>query len=261
MTGTLVRTDKNGTKYYTSNVCPKCGGRGYLPEYGYVDSGVCFKCGGTGYYTTTWKEYTKEYAAKLEAKRVAREMKKTPEINAKFLEKMGMNENGECFVVVGNTYAIKDELKELGAKFNYTLLWHFDREVEGYKTVKVTADDIFDKNMYGQFMETENTLNTVKKMLDNAIEKKGEYIGNVGDKVTLTLTYKGYHTFETYYTYYGELNYIYTFEDENGNTFVWVTSASKDFEENKTYTVKATIKAHKEYKGVKQTNLTRCRVA
>ena len=246
MTGTLVRTDKNGTKYYTSNVCPKCGGRGYLPEYGYVASGVCFKCGGTGYYTTTWKEYTDEYAAKLEARRIAREMKKIPAINAKFFKEMGMNENGECFIVVGDTYAIKEELKEAGAKFNYSLLWHFDKEVDTYKTVKVTADDVFGKNVFGQYMTTEDTIPTVKKMLDTAIEvNSGEYVGNVGDKINVTLTFKGYHTFE----------------DENGNTFIWVTSASKDFEENKTYTVKGTIKAHKEYKGVKQTNLTRCRVA
>lgn len=31
-----------------SATCPKCGGRGYLPEYRHVSGGICFRCYGTG---------------------------------------------------------------------------------------------------------------------------------------------------------------------------------------------------------------------
>lgn len=31
--------------------CPKCNGRGYLPEFHYVENGVCFLCGGNGNIT------------------------------------------------------------------------------------------------------------------------------------------------------------------------------------------------------------------
>lgn len=39
-----------------SDVCPKCGGSGYLPEYKHVQNGICFRCEGKGYveYTSNW---------------------------------------------------------------------------------------------------------------------------------------------------------------------------------------------------------------
>lgn len=75
MTKTLIKTDKNGTKYYEEDVCPKCGGTGYLPFYHHVDCGRCFKCDGTGLFTHIIKEYTPEHAkhlAELAEKRAAR---------------------------------------------------------------------------------------------------------------------------------------------------------------------------------------------
>lgn len=44
-----------------------------------------------------------------------------------------------------------------------------------------------------------------------------------------------------------------------GNVFVWTTSTYLNT--NKEYTVKGTVKEHAEFKGTKQTVLTRCRVA
>lgn len=67
------------------------------------------------------------------------------------------------------------------------------------------------------------------------------------------------HTYETHFTYYGELNFIYKFKDQNDNTIIWKTS-NKDLEEGKTYRIKGTIKEHSEYDGDKQTVLTRCKI-
>lgn len=30
------------------NVCPKCGGTGYIRQYSHVSGGICFHCNGTG---------------------------------------------------------------------------------------------------------------------------------------------------------------------------------------------------------------------
>ena len=79
---TLIRIDKNGTKYYEGLVpCSRCEGKGiyYIGECNgklvpsWVDQGVCFKCGGSGKQQGKWKEYTPEYQAKLDAKRKARQ--------------------------------------------------------------------------------------------------------------------------------------------------------------------------------------------
>lgn len=78
---TLIRVDRNGTKYFEGLVeCDRCGGKGiyYIgvrngqPLPSWVDNGVCFKCGGSGKVAGKWKEYTPEYEAKLEARRKAK---------------------------------------------------------------------------------------------------------------------------------------------------------------------------------------------
>lgn len=77
----LIRIDRNGTKYYQGMIpCDRCDGKGIyyigvcndklIPSW--VDQGVCFKCGGLGKVKGKWKEYTPEYAAKLEARRKAK---------------------------------------------------------------------------------------------------------------------------------------------------------------------------------------------
>lgn len=66
---TLIRVDKNGTKYYKGLVpCQRCGGAGGADKWSYT-GWTCYQCGGTGKQEGTWKEYTPEYEAKLEDRR------------------------------------------------------------------------------------------------------------------------------------------------------------------------------------------------
>ena len=75
----LIKVDKNGTKYWFDPACPRCGGAGYIPGYEHVEGGICFMCEGSGEGKgRTWKEYTPEYAAKLEAKRIEKAKKNAP---------------------------------------------------------------------------------------------------------------------------------------------------------------------------------------
>lgn len=53
--------------------------------------------------------------------------------------------------------------------------------------------------------------------------------------------------------------HIHRFVDESGNVLVWKTGTTK-LEEGYTYSVKGTVKEHGDYKGCKQTLLTRCAV-
>lgn len=69
-----IKTDRNGTKYFlTEKKCPRCGGRGGSDAWKYTDW-TCWQCGGLGIIdgTEIIKEYTPEYAAKREAKRMAK---------------------------------------------------------------------------------------------------------------------------------------------------------------------------------------------
>lgn len=131
----LIRTDRNGTKYWNvTETCPRCGGRGdYI--LGNLNYGVCFQCGGTGMHEYTWKEYTPEHEAELEAKRAARAAKRLEEKekyeaehaeetaaeNRKILERRyadyGCGENGIGFALTGNTYPVKEEIKRNGGRW------------------------------------------------------------------------------------------------------------------------------------------------
>lgn len=129
---------KNG-KLYTvvEGACDRCGGTGVFacrvenghpvphPAYG----GVCLKCGGTGKITKTVRLYTEgEYRsaqkakanrkAKAEETMQARIKERKAKAFTRWLERNGFNENEETYLIYGNTYPIKDKLKEAGCKFS-----------------------------------------------------------------------------------------------------------------------------------------------
>ena len=86
-------------------------------------------------------------------------------------------------------------------------------------------------------------------------ENTSAYVGEVGTRLTLDLTAAVLLT--SWYNDFGT-TYLYKFADEAGNVFIWY--ASRPIELQERMTLKATIKAHNERNGVKQTVLTRCKV-
>ena len=86
-------------------------------------------------------------------------------------------------------------------------------------------------------------------------ENTSAYVGEVGTRLTLDLTAAVLLT--SWYNDFGT-TYLYKFADETGNVFIWY--ASRPIELRERMTLKATIKAHNERNGVKQTVLTRCKV-
>lgn len=259
----LDRVDKNGTKYWRSNACPKCGGEGYLAGYEHIEGGVCFKCGGSGHHPHTWKELTPEYAAKLAERRVAKARAKAPEKNRKFLASQGFSEDGRAWFPVGNTFAIKDHLKAAGARYNDLLGWHFDHPVDDFTCFEMKIDEITYLTYDGSYdyLPQAEVMAYLRDLREtHAPKTTSEYIAKVGDKVQVVVKYVGFHTYETHFTYYGETNYIHKFVDEHGNTIIWKTSSFQEFKPGMTYTIKGTVKELSEYKGDKQTVLTRCKV-
>ena len=255
----LIKIDRNGTKHYVDHTCPRCNGAGRISYYGHVEGGICFKCGGTGRFDTTFKEYTEEYAKVLEDRRIAKIKAKVPAHNAEFKSKEGFDVEGNTWVVLGNTYAIKDELKANGAKFNYILGWHFDHAVEN--AIKVNIDTICHTDMFGAYTGYNDNANEVIETLKNeATPKTGEYVGTVGDKLNIKVKLTAVHIYYTNFTYRGECNYIFVFTDDSGNLYVWKTASYQDVEEGNNYILSGKIKEHKEYKGNRQNVLTRCKI-
>lgn len=98
--------------------------------------------------------------------------------------------------------------------------------------------------------------------LDQMIEREkkaslppSQHFGTIKKREVFELTVTGVNYFDGEY---GVTTFI-RFMDKNGNVAVWKASGQKDdLERGVTYRVKATVKEHGEYKGTKQTVLTRC---
>lgn len=268
------KVDKNGTHVFVDCTCRRCGGDGIIPYFAHVDHGVCFECGGSGVGgNEEIKVYTDAYGAKLKAQREARAEAKRQKLiaesgekNKEWLEREGFNAEGTTYLVLGNTYEIREELKANGAKFNYILGWHM-ADPKHFDVVSLNVEQVTYRTWDGRYdyeRDPEGIEALIAKLKEDAEQelktKRGEhiseYIGTVGERRDFVCKMVGHFTYESHYSYYGETNHIYKFEDENGDIVVWNTCSW--LEDDKTeYRFKATVKEHSEYKGEKQTVIAR----
>lgn len=266
----LYRTDRNGTRYFHNiGTCAKCCGTGIIPQYVNLNGGECFECQGSGITEYDTKEMTVEYAAKIEAKRIAAQQKKIDQLratagvhNIEFLDKQGFNSKGETWVVLGDTYAIKDELKSAGASWSNSIGWHFKAEPKDYPSVCVLVDDIYEKDCTGRYSwnvfktpDEQGYSAKIKTATENfnSHNSTSEYVGSIGDKVQLKLTVIDLHWFETSYG----TTFVNILKDAKGNVYVWKTGRALD--KGISVELSGVIKAQEVYNGIKQNILTRCK--
>jgi len=255
--------------------CPRCGGSGHY-SYNSLDGTRCYGCGGSGISIQNVRAYTeKEYnrmQAANERARAKREAEK--EAKARDLEenaaqykhevalKLGFGENEKAYLVYGDdTFAIKDKLKELGARFDPTLKWFFSKEValpEGYRLCEMSFDELYTYNPRTKWAEfKEDAKNIVSRRI---AELKGPstsqfYPGAEKDRIrNITAKVKSIRGFEGMYGYTA----VYTFTSED-YIFIWMTSkCDLDLSVGDTVDLTGTIKKFDEYMGEKNTYLTRC---
>lgn len=145
-----IKTDRNGTKHYRVNACPKCDGTGYVAGTS-IDGSRCWKCQHSGYYPHIIKEYTPEYIEarnkKAAERLLADNLKKLPQNIKHYTPFISMD--NPIYAVKGDTYSIRGELRSKGARWNWGLYtWVFDAPTADYETVEVKFDDICELNEY-----------------------------------------------------------------------------------------------------------------
>lgn len=101
----------------------------------------------------------------------------------------------------------------------------------------------------------------MKKQAERKAQDEGkqtsEYVGSIGDKVTVDVkTIRCAGSWESCYGYSVTTTYIYEIIGTDGNVYIWKKSKGLD-EASK---ISGTVKDHSEYRNIKQTVLTRCRV-
>ena len=283
----LVKTDKNGTKYWhCTDKCFKCGGTGIINCYIPVNGGECFDCNGSGISEWDEKEYTPEHQAKLEAdrekrfeKKKAEAMAKAAEKNAEFFEKNGFNSEGKTYFILGDTYSIKEELKAQGAKWDgYSKHWHMAVKPDGRDVVEISVDEIYDADYAGVYYWNSwkrtdwSDEESVNKSYEHKIQvaedslkaskPTSKHVGKIGDKLELVVTYTHTARWKNGYGGYWNtgLTNLHSFKDEQGNVFTWKTDKFIEATYGDKVLLKGTIKEHGDYKGIAQTVLTRCKV-
>ncbi|AAQ17890.1 hypothetical protein Aeh1ORF229c [Aeromonas phage Aeh1] len=96
-----------------------------------------------------------------------------------------------------------------------------------------------------------------EQAITDKIGNESKHIGSVGERLKgLELIVTRTNPIETMY---GTLTVV-SMIDNSGNMFTWFASGYREFDENEQIKIAGTVKAHDEYKGKKQTVLTRCKL-
>lgn len=275
--------EKSGKMYSRAKTkCDRCGGHGIVAsrvENGViipipVDGGICYKCLGRGYEEKEIRLYTEKERAtldrqaerrnlkaqeKLEAEK-AEKLAKSEENKKEWFEKNGFSADGITYAIVGDTYAIKDWLKENGYKFNPVLKWHGPEELmdlpEGYQTISFRFEDLYEwQPMIKMACAFEDAKQKVEKAFAQAEGPSlSEYVGEVGERLrNITAIYTSTHGFEGKFGY----THIHTFKSGE-NVLVWFTSKGLDLERGAIVDLTGTVQLHEEFRGVNTTRINRC---
>ena len=272
-----VRTDKNGTKIYHDYTCLRCGGRGGGDQWAYT-GWTCYECGGSGksHKPQIIKEYTPEYQAKLDAQRAKRaekqRLQRVEEFKSnlpKLIMDKGFNEDGKVYVAVGDTYSIKDQLREAGAKWKPALnSWIFTEAPTAYATVELTAEECLDFYEESGWVNWKsiNFTELIQSKLPKEDKAVSEYVGSIGERIELEVTLEKVRSWEvpSYNGWGMTTKVLYVFRDTAGNILVWTTTgygvSAEEVPQGAKAILRGTVAEHKEYAGEKQTSLKRCNV-
>ena len=275
--------EKNGKMYVSARCkCDRCNGSGIAISHvcngqpvPYVnDGGICYSCNGAGYFRKEIRLYTdKEFeqmekasAKAAERREAAREQKMKAEYadkRAKWLEENGFNENLTTFVYFpADSFEVKDSLKDAGFKFNRSLLWHIANIPEGYedKVVEITLDKVAEIGAWGEGFYRPDARTFVDDILKNCRpveESISEWLFEEKERFyDYAVVLKSVRGMETRFGW----TTLIKFEDDHGNILDWWTSTDVKAEVGNRVLLTGTVKSHNEYKGIKSTTVTRCRL-
>ena len=180
-------------------------------------------------------------------------------VKPNFRETLGFKEAGYITIYYGNTYENLSWFKaEPECRYHAIFGWYTpsDEEIsneipDGVKIAKLYWDNVKDQ----ETTLNEDKATEVVEGLRYGDVNPGNYVGEIGERYSFELKIEKALSLNGYYG----PSTMHIMSDLDGNTFVW-TTAAKTLTVGETYYLKGTIKDHKEYRGVKQTVLTRCKI-
>lgn len=204
--------------------CPRCNGSGVVRPWG-----TCFRCRGDGKV-----RHNASAAKRRETTEANRRTKMDNQYNA------WMDANPEL------AERIEEFLKGRGNSFVSDILG----KIRQYGSISENQ-----KNALVNCLDRQEKYAT-ERMEREARQAHSAHQGVVGEKWTGQLTV----VFTTEFTTQYGVSHIYVFEDGAGNTFKWMSTNRHEIKRGDRVTLTGKVKKHDEYKGCKQTIVTRCKI-
>ena len=214
--------------------CSRCGGAGWFDVPGYPEGGVCFKCRGRRSLPHTLRVYSAEKLAVL--------------VNA--ADKR-----------TAKNIAVATSKRELARREFITWARPHGRLIGGILTAennKFLAG--LATKLRQRWTLSEKQLDAAQRILGQQAERMAadaasDHVGTIRTRIEFEAHVIGVYGSEGFY---GHTD-IVKFRDADGNLFVWFASGYTGLERENRISIKGTIKEHDEFRGVKQTVLTRCK--
>lgn len=215
--------------------CYRCGGAGWFKAQGWPEGGRCFKCRGKGTEARTYLVYSAEKLAVLVHAAELKTTKNIAEATAK------RERQRQEFI----TWA-KPHGKLIGGILSYDNSSKFMASL----ALKLREHWTLTCN---QLAAAQCVLDA--KALRLAADVASDYVGTIKTRIEFEAHVIGVYGSEGFY---GHTD-IVKFRDADSNLFVWFASGYTGLEREDRISIKGTIKEHDEFRGVKQTTLTRCK--
>ena len=156
-----------------------------------------------------------------------------------------------------NNYENSDYFRSKGARYTKWWGWFFASDAEIPEDLPEGVIPVrLDWSLVGTSDEKLKSDKEVADVVDSLIYDDGEseYQGEIGEKIERILIVEKAIALDGFYG----ASTMYIMRDDDGNCYVW-TTAAKSWEPQTEHHIVGTVKDHKQYKGMKQTILTRCR--
>jgi len=213
--------------------CERCGGAGGSIHWR-PDGGVCYQCHGSRTLPVTRRVFTARKLIALENAADKRNRKKV--------------EAATCKATIERTKFIQ---------------WARPRgKLVGGILMATGTNFLTDlaRKLRQRMILTDRQMEAADKVLKDVAETKAlngasVYVGDKKDRIEFDAHVVGVYGSEGFY---GHTD-IVKFRDLAGNMFTWFASGYTGLEREDRISIKGTVKQHDEYRGVKQTVLTRCK--
>jgi hypothetical protein len=215
--------------------CGRCGGNGWIWCFGHVEGGICFGCRGARTFVRTKRVYTEDKLEKLNAAKEKRTFRKAEERRAR---------------------------EETAAKAFNAEIAEAGRSALVYRIKAATGNgflaDLAAKLEKG-WMLSDKAFDTADRVITENDERAktnaaSEHVGEVKERIDFEAEVVGVFGTEGHW---GHTDII-KLRDTGGNLFTWFASVHTGVERGARVAVRGTVKKHGEFKGTKETVLTRC---